>query len=382
MAVSSKVRDVRRALHRVRDGVSGSWGVLAGAALLGLGIGAGGGLLMMPRPAAATVTFPAHALLKLGCEQYDGLPGGAAFGSGRPTEGMVWIAPGRFLMGSDGHYAEEALVHPVSVAGFWIDAHDVTNAQFRRFVEATGYVTLAEREPDLARHPDLPAAMRVAGSAVFTLPGTSGPGHWRYVAGAHWRQPEGPGSSLVGRENHPVVHVAYEDAQAYARWLGHELPSEAQWEFAARGGLDGKDYVWGDQFVPDGKPMANTWEGPFPQVDRALDGFSGTSPVGCFMPNGYGLFDMAGNVWQWTRTWYVPGHRSIAAADPEGPGEADSFDPRQPGIPAKVIKGGSHLCAPNWCMRYRPAARQPREIDSGTSHIGFRTVSKAPAPDR
>lgn len=380
MTTSSNLRSALRATVRTVRAADRSWGALAATALLAFGVGLGGGALLLPRPAGAAVAPPVHPLLKLGCEQYDGLPGGAAFGPGRGTEGMVWIAPGRFLMGSDEQYAEEALVHPVSVSGFWIDAHDVTNAQFRRFVEATGYVTLAERQPDLVRHPDLPAAMRAPGSAVFTLPDPSAPGRWRYVAGANWRQPEGPGSSLAGRENHPVVHVAYEDALAYARWLGRELPSEAQWEYAARGGLDGKTYVWGDRFAPEGKPMANTWEGRFPDENRAEDGFSGTSPVGCFMPNGYGLFDMAGNVWQWTRTWYAPGHRNRAEADPEGPGEADSFDPRQPGIPAKVIKGGSYLCAPNWCMRYRPSARQAREVDSGTSHIGFRTMARAPAP--
>lgn len=348
--------------------------LVAGAA------GLGGGGLLAPRPVDAAVTPPLHPLLKLGCERYDGLPGGAAFGPGRGTEGMVWIPPGRFLMGSDVHYAEEALVHPVHVSGFWIDAHDVTNAQFRRFVESTGHVTLAEQTPDLARYPDLPVVMRTPGSAVFIPPSAKAPGRWRYVAGAHWRQPEGPGSNLVGRDNHPVVHVAYEDALAYARWLGRELPSEAQWEYAARGGLDGKPYVWGDQPATEGKPMANTWEGRFPDENLATDGFSGTSPVGCFMPNGHGLFDMAGNVWQWTRTWYAHGHHNKAETDPEGPDESDSFDPRQPGIPAKVIKGGSHLCAPNWCMRYRPAARQAREVTSGTSHIGFRTISRASAP--
>lgn len=371
---------LRLALLRVWLAGGRRWGPLAVSAFLAWCVGAGAAALLMSRPASAALTAAAHPLLKMGCEQYGGLPGGEAFGPGLGTEGMVWVAAGRFLMGSDAHYAEEALVHPVSVSGFWIDAHDVTNAQFRRFVAATGYQTLAERVPDLTRHPDLPAAMRVPGSAVFTLPGPSGPGRWRYVAGASWRHPEGPGSGLAGRENHPVVHVAYEDALAYARWLGRELPSEAQWEYAARGGLEEKTYVWGDQWRPDNKPMANTWEGRFPDEDRAEDGFSGTSPVGCFMPNRYGLFDMAGNVWQWTRSWYAPGHRSVAEVDPEGPAETDSFDPRQPGVPAKVIKGGSHLCAPNWCMRYRPAARQAREVDSGTSHIGFRTISRAPAP--
>jgi formylglycine-generating enzyme required for sulfatase activity len=303
------------------------------------------------------------------CDAYGGVPSGSD-----PLAGMVKLAGGRFTMGSDDHYAEEALSREVTVSGFWIDRHDVTNAQFERFVVATGYVTVAERAADLQRHPDLPAEMREPGSAVFVMPEGPRAGRWHYMAGANWRHPQGPGSSIDGRANHPVVHVAYEDAMAYARWLGRDLPTEAQWEYAARGGLDAQPYAWGDRFTPQGKPMANTWQGAFPFENSGDDGYLGTSPVGCFPANGYGLVDMAGNVWQWTSTWYQPGHNGRAERDPTGPSERDSHDPRQPDVPAKVIKGGSHLCAPNYCARYRPAARQAREPDSGTSHIGFRTV--------
>jgi formylglycine-generating enzyme len=304
------------------------------------------------------------------CKDYSGLPdtpGGA-------RAGMVRMAGGRFRMGSDEHYAEEALAREVVVDMFWIDRHDVTNAQFARFVATTGYVTVAERMPDLQRHPELLEAMRVPGSAVFEMPRDGRSGRWRFVAGANWRQPDGPASSIADQGSHPVVHVAYEDAQAYASWAGRELPTEAQWEYAARGGLNAEPYAWGARFEPDGRPMANTWQGAFPIVNTGDDGFLGTSPVGCFSPNRFGLFDMAGNVWQWTDTWYVPGHSGRSEVNPTGPEEAASHDPRQPGVPAKVIKGGSHLCAPNFCARYRPAARQARETDSGTSHIGFRTV--------
>lgn len=308
------------------------------------------------------------------CTGYDGLPD-AREGA---LAGMVPMAGGRFRMGSDEHYAEEALARDAVVGAFWIDRHNVTNAQFARFVDATGYVTLAERLPDLQRRADLPAAMRVAGSAVFEMPRGGHSGRWRFVAGANWRQPDGPASSVADKASHPVVHVAFEDAQAYARWAGRELPTEAQWEYAARGGLNAQTYAWGARFTPDGRPMGNTWQGSFPIANTGDDGFLGTSPVGCFSPNGYGLFDMAGNVWQWTSTWYLPGHSGRSEINPIGPDEAASHDPRQPGVPAKVIKGGSHLCAPNYCMRYRPAARQAREPDSGTSHIGFRTVLNQP----
>lgn len=275
--------------------------------------------------------------------------------------GMVWIRGGRFTMGASDAYPEEADPIAASVDGFWIDRYDVTNAQFAAFVQATGYSTLAERKP---------------GSVVFVQPTDRQPGVWRFVSGANWRHPQGPGSDLEGRANHPVVQVAYEDAFAYARWAGRELPTEAQWEFAARGGLERQRYVWGADAAPNGKPMANTWQGEFPFRNTGNDGYPGTSPVGCFPANGYGLYDMAGNVWQWTSTWYRPRHDSaVVGNDPADPSQAQGFDPRQPGVPTLVLKGGSHLCAPSYCLRYRPSARQAQEPGLATSHIGFRTVS-------
>jgi formylglycine-generating enzyme required for sulfatase activity len=327
------------------------------ATLLGAAVG--------QHQAQATPAKPAVPLL---CEAYAGLPPAG------PQGGMVRLPAGRFTMGSDQHYAEEMEPHEVQLKGFWIDRHDVTNAQFARFVAATGYRTLAERGRDGEADASLPAAMRVPGSAVFVRGADGQAGRWRFVPGAHWRQPEGPGSHLEGRANHPVVHIAYEDALAYARWLGRDLPTEAQWEYAARGGLEGAPYAWGASFTPGGRHQANTWQGEFPRRQAVEDGFAGTSPVGCFAANGWGLYDMVGNVWQWTATWYRPGHPDTPQRDPQGPSQRDSLDPGQPGVPARVIKGGSHLCAPNYCMRYRPAARQPREPGFGTSHLGFRTV--------
>jgi sulfatase modifying factor 1 len=308
---------------------------------------------------AAVTAAPAAAL----CEHYRGVPE-----DGGPHAGMVRLDGGRFTIGSDRHYAEEAPAQEAVVAPFWIDRHDVTNAQFARFVAATGYVTVAERAG---------AANAVPASAVFILPQGGRAGGWRLVPGADWRRPQGPGSSVAGLENHPVVQVAYEDALAYARWLGRELPTEAQWEFAARGGLEGQPYVWGERFTPQGKPMANTWQGAFPLVNTAEDGYAGTSPVGCFAANRYGLFDMAGNVWQWTATAYVPGHERGDGNDPARPDDVLQAPGRSP-TTARVIKGGSHLCAPDYCMRYRPAARQPADAGLGTPHIGFRTVAPVP----
>jgi formylglycine-generating enzyme required for sulfatase activity len=297
------------------------------------------------------------------CERYAGVPRDQG-----PHAGMVRVAGGRFTIGSDRHYAEEAPAHEGAVEAFWIDRHDVTNAQFARFVAATGYVTVAERAA---------GANAVAASAVFVMPQEGKAGGWRLVPGADWRRPQGPGSSIAGLENHPVVQVAYEDALAYARWLGRALPTEAQWEFAARGGLEAQPYAWGDRFSPEGRPMANTWQGAFPFVNGAEDGHAGTSPVGCFPPNGYGLHDMAGNVWQWTATTYVPGHERRDGFDPARPGDVLQEPGRSPATP-RVIKGGSHLCSPDYCMRYRPSARQPADPGLGTSHIGFRTVAPVP----
>ncbi|HXW30720.1 MAG TPA: formylglycine-generating enzyme family protein [Xanthobacteraceae bacterium] len=300
---------------------------------------------------------------------------------------MVLIAGGTFRMGSDRHYPEEAPVHRVRVDSFWIDRTPVTNREFRKFVNATGHVTFAEIKPDPRDYPGALPDMLKAGSLVFAPPKhqvdlRDCAQWWTFKFGANWRRPYGPRSSISGLDDHPVVHVAYRDAEAYARWMGKELPTEAEWEFAARGGLDGAEFAWGDEFTPAGKPMANTWQGIFPGQNLATDGFERTSPVTSFPPNGYGLYDMVGNVWEWTSDWYSAKHVTEAPkaccvpVNPRGAAEAESYDPRQPNIriPRKVLKGGSHLCAPNYCRRYRPAARHPEPIDTSTSHVGFRCV--------
>ncbi|PWT87799.1 MAG: gliding motility-associated lipoprotein GldK [Proteobacteria bacterium] len=290
---------------------------------------------------------------------------------------MAFIRGGAFIMGSNRHRPEERYTHVVQVDGFWIDRTEVTNAQFATFVEATGYVTRAERGGDPKIHTAMPKELMVPGSVAFIMPTDTSrggrPTQWfQYIAGADWRHPEGPDSSIAGRENHPVVHVAYEDALAYAQWRGHSLPTEAQWEYAARGGRDGED-DWSSAFDTDGKPIANTWQGIFPVLNTMDDGYAGTAPVGCFKPNGYGLYDMIGNVWEWTSDWYRPGHAPEAAIEPQGPSLGDLH--LATGLVAsKVIKGGSFLCAFNYCARYRPAARQPQEVDLSAAHIGFRTV--------
>ncbi|PTD26308.1 formylglycine-generating enzyme family protein [Sphingomonas fennica] len=303
---------------------------------------------------------------------------------------MVWIPGGTFLMGSDHHYPEEAPAHRVSVDGFWMDATTVTNRDFAHFVKATGYITLAERPADPADYPGARPELLAASSILFRKP--SAPvdmsnhyNWWHYVAGADWRHPRGPASSIRGLMDHPVVHVAWEDVAAYAHWACKALPTEAEWEFAARGGLDGREFVWGDDLPPNGKYMANTWQGEFPYRNTREDGFEYTSPVRAFPPNGYGLYDMAGNVWQWTADWYGDHgtrHRSCCTvANPRGGAAEESFDPNAPGmrIPRRVTKGGSHLCAPNYCRRYRPAARMAQPIDTAISHLGFRCI-KRPAP--
>jgi formylglycine-generating enzyme required for sulfatase activity len=298
---------------------------------------------------------------------------------------MVWIPGGTFLMGSDDHYAEEAPVHPVSVDGFWMDKYAVTNTQFRRFVEATGHVTLAERAPNAADYPGARPELLVPASTVFVAP--PGPVDlrnpyqwWIYVPGADWRHPEGPHASLKDRARHPVVHVAYEDALAYAAWAGKTLPTEAEWELAARGALERATYAWGEDFTPRGRHMANTWQGEFPWENRAEDGWERTAPVGQFAPNGYGLHDMIGNVWEWTTDWYQPhaehSPSCCASVNPTGGALEQSRDPRTPGITIgrRVIKGGSFLCAPNYCRRYRPAARMAQAVDTSTCHVGIRLI--------
>jgi formylglycine-generating enzyme len=309
-----------------------------------------------------------------------------------PHPGMAWIPGGTFRMGSDRHYPEEAPVHRVTVDGFWMDVTPVTNRQFRAFVEATGHVTVAESKPDPKAYPGALPHMLKAGSLVF-----SPPDHpvdlqdwsrwWDFVFGANWRRPYGPGSSLKGLDDHPVVHVADADAEAYARWAGKALPTEAEWEIAARGGLDGAEFAWGDELMPGGRHMANTWQGAFPFRNTREDGYDRTSPARAYPPNCYGLYDMIGNVWEWTSDFYDPKHPADAAKpcciprNPHGSREEASYDPCQPEIriPRKVLKGGSHLCAPSYCRRYRPAARHPQPVDTSTSHVGFRCVLRGSA---
>jgi formylglycine-generating enzyme required for sulfatase activity len=305
---------------------------------------------------------------------------------------MVWIPGGTFLMGSDHHYPEEAPAHRVSVEGFWMDRTPVTNAQFLKFVKATGHITLAEQPADPALYPNaLPERLAPSSIVFVPPPGPIGLGDpyqwWQYVPGANWRHPEGPGSSIRGRERHPVVHVAHGDAQAYATWAGKRLPSETEWERAAWGGREGVEYAWGSELHPGGRPVANTWQGAFPHQNTKLDGWERTSPVGSFPANGYGLLDMIGNVWEWTDDWYLE-HRERMATDgsemtQDGGGCCESqrsVDPtsQHGAIPRKVVKGGSFLCAPNYCQRYRPAARLAQGIDTSTCHMGFRCIVRAP----
>jgi formylglycine-generating enzyme len=306
-------------------------------------------------------------------------------------DGMIFVLGGTFRMGSDQHYPEEAPAHRVSVDGFWMDRTPVTNREFRRFVNATGYVTFAEIPPNPKDYPGALPNMLKAASLVFEPP--KGPvdlrnwdSWWTFKRGANWRRPYGPRSSISGLDDHPVVHVAYRDAGAYAKWAGKELPTEAEWEFAARGGLDGAAFAWGDEFTPDGRHMANTWQGEFPRENLRLDGYERTSPVTAFPPNGYGLYDMIGNVWEWTTDWWSFKHEADAPKaccvpqNPRGGREESSYDPSQPNIkiPRKVLKGGSHLCAPNYCRRYRPAARHAEAVDTSTSHVSFRCITRDP----
>ena len=277
-------------------------------------------------------------------------------------------------------------IHRVYVDGFWLDRTDVTNEEFARFVKATGYITVAERKPRQEDYPTAPPENLVAGSVVFTPPDhpVSLDDHfqwWRYVRGANWRYPSGPGSSIKGKEKYPVVHIAYEDAEAYAKWAGKRLPTEAEWEFAGRGGLSGSLYSWGNDFRPSGKWMANTHQGHFPMDDKGEDGFTGIAPVAQFPPNGYGLYDMGGNVWQWTSDWYRPDYYQQLAAqggvasNPRGP--AASFDPSEPDQQKKVLRGGSFLCTSQYCSRYLVGSRGKGEITSGTNHLGFRCARSA-----
>jgi len=307
------------------------------------------------------------------------------------TAQMVWIEGGTFVMGSDRFYPEEQPTHEVAVDGFWIDPHPVTNGEYSRFVAETGYRTIAERPLDAKDFPGAPAENLLPGSMLFQM--TRGPvplddytRWWVWAPGTSWRRPRGPSDLADAPGAHPVVHVAYEDALAYATWAGKDLPTEAEWEFAARGGLHGMDFVWGPDEKPGGPPLANTWQGEFPWQNLQLDGYTFTSPVGTYPPNGYGLFDMAGNVWEWTSDWYVPSRAGVLIrpccgipVNPRISSPDQSYDLRDPRfrIPRRVVKGGSHLCAPSYCLRYRPAARQAQAEDTGMSHLGFRCVRRS-----
>lgn len=323
-------------------------------------------------------------------------------------KGMVWIPAGTFGMGGpppdnptcrlaksasgkpvcdglmDG-FQDAQPSHKVSVNGFWMDATEVTNTQYAAFVRATGYVTVAERRPDPAQFPGVAPALLVPGSLVFTPPRAAVPldnvaAWWKYVPGASWRHPSGPKSSIQGQEKFPVVQVAYEDAEAYAKWAGKRLPTEAEWERAARGGREGEPYVWGSQLTPGGRWQCNAFQGDFPYRNTAQDGFAGLSPVAHYAPNRYGLYDMAGNVWEWCRDWYRPDYYAQLAAhglarNPTGP--ADSFDPEEPGVPKRVQRGGSFLCSDQYCARYLLGTRGKGAPDTGSSHVGFRCVLSA-----
>lgn len=314
-----------------------------------------------------------------------------------PPTGMAWIPGGEFVMGTDSQQAwpDEKPAHPVRVDGFWIDEHEVTNAEFRAFVDATHYVTTAEKAPTLEEimsqsppgTPPPPKESLVAGSLVFSPPTgkvklDDFSRWWAWTPGADWRHPEGPDSNLEGREQHPVVHVSWDDANAYARWAGKRLPTEAEWEFAARGGLVGEPYAWGDEPPSDTHALANIWQGEFPHLNNQADGYARTAPVKSFPPNGYGLYDVAGNVWEWCADWYQrdlyrsrsgPGQGLVD--NPAGPER--SHDPARPFVPQRVQRGGSFLCNDSYCSRYRPSARHGCSPDSGMSHVGFRCARSA-----
>jgi formylglycine-generating enzyme required for sulfatase activity len=315
---------------------------------------------------------------------------------GHAPEGMVWIPGGEFSMGSDesgeslcglpGVTRDAQPIHRVYVDGFWMDATEVNNEQFEKFVKATGYRTIAEIAPTKEEYPTAPPENLVAGSTVFTPTPSPVPLNdhfqwWRYQKGANWRHPEGPETHLKGREKYPVVQIAYADAEAYAKWEGKRLPSEAEWEFAARGGMSGKLYAWGGEFKPGGKFMANTYQGQFPVNDKGEDGFAGLAPVGSFPPNRYGLYDMAGNVWEWCRDWYRPDYYAQIAKggevvrNPQGP--ETPFDPAEPTEKKRVHRGGSFLCTDQYCTRYMVGTRGKGEITTGSNHLGFRCVQSA-----
>ena len=304
--------------------------------------------------------------------------------SGPAPEGMVWIPGGKFWMGGDdSSWADARPVHEVSVDGFWIDRTEVTNRQFARFVKATGYVTVAERKPDAKDFPDAPPEILVPGSLVFTPPAGQVSLDdplvwWRYVPGANWRHPEGPDTTIEGKDDFPVVQVCWDDAVAYTRWASKRLPTEAEWEYAARGGKERAPFVWGDELRPAGKWQANIWQGQFPSRNTSDDGYARTAPVATFPPNAFGLFDMAGNVWEWCADWYRPGYEVTQARNPQGP--ETSYDPQEPAVRKRVQRGGSFLCTDTYCTSYRPGARGKGSPDSAASHVGFRCVLSPARP--
>lgn len=303
------------------------------------------------------------------------------------TDGMVLIQSGSFEMGARPMRPEEGPPRTTHLGAFWIDRTEVTNADFARFAKATGYVTLAERPLDPKAYPTLSGDQLKPSGIVFVgamnLNGGDPGQWWRVVPGADWRHPQGPASTIAGREAWPVVQIGWDDAMAYAHWLGRDLPTEAEWEYAAQGGKGATRFVWGDAPLDDAHPQANVWEGVFPTLDSGQDGYKAqAAPVGCYAANGYGLHDMAGNVWEWARDWYRPGLDGADAGNPSGPAQTVAFDPGDPGARKHVIKGGSFLCSPNYCYRYRPAAREPGPTDTGEDHIGFRTVLRVSSPSR
>jgi formylglycine-generating enzyme len=367
--------------------------VLATGALAALGVNA---MRSKPEPAVTPVSVVAAAAAATFLPTVEN----TKQPPGNPPDGMIWIPGGEFSMGAADPMGEDhndvgmqatddsRPVHRTYVDGFWMDRTEVTNRQFAKFVKATGYMTVAERTPTAKEFPGAPPENRFAGSVIFSPPDHSVPLNdhlrwWSYVKGANWRHPQGPNSSIAGKEDYPVVHVAYEDASAYAEWSGKTLPTEAEWEFAARGGLAGQVYPWGNDFEEDGRWMANTHQGHFPDRDNGNDGFAGIGPVAQFPANGYGLYDVAGNVWEWVSDWYRPDYYAILASkggvarNPEGP--PVSYDPSEPGTKKRVQRGGSFLCTEQYCSRYMVGTRGKGEVSTGTNHVGFRTVM---APSR